>query len=139
MGTTKHDITIKIGKKRKQKKEQKKKTASVPANLSVEAMLNCLLMSSMHGCVLISIELVSEKEQDSQHICRMILQCWLHCYYCCVCQLYNMIVYISQWKLEMFTCSVCSMNNLPQLKCILWNKCILCYDPISTILRNNSS
>jgi hypothetical protein len=67
---------------KKQKMEQKKKNASVSANLSVEAMLNCLLLSSMHGCVLISIELVSEKEQDSQHICRMILQCWLHGYYC---------------------------------------------------------
>jgi hypothetical protein len=83
-------------RKETEKRNRRKKTASVSANLSVEAMLNCHLMSSMHGCVLISIELVSEKEQDSQHICRMILQCWLHCYYCCVCQLYNMIVYISQ-------------------------------------------
>jgi hypothetical protein len=70
--------------KKQKKREQKKKTASVSAKLSVEAMLNCPLLSSMHGCVLISIELVSEKEQDSQHICRMILQCWLHGYYCCV-------------------------------------------------------
>ena len=30
-------------------------------------------------------------------------------------------------KMDMFTCSVCSMNNLPQVKCILWNNCIMCY------------
>jgi hypothetical protein len=89
--------------KRKEKRKEKKKgtevkTASVfayfSANTSVRAP-NCLCFSFRHGHVLIFVELDSDKEQGSQHICKMILQCWLHGYYCGVCHLYNIVEYIS--------------------------------------------
>jgi hypothetical protein len=85
----------------------------------------------MHRHVLIFIEHDSHREQDSQHIFKMILQCWLYDYYCCVCHLYNMVAHF--WtKIRNVYLQYCLTNNLPQFNCIK------CYRPSKPNLQWDS-